>query len=194
MKKYTYYCIAGHSLSDPGAIGVNGVKESDLTIKFRNLLSKIVADKAAKQSIPISVWVDDDKDSLKEVISKIGSNIQSIDMINDIHFNAGPETANGMECVVADNASQRSVYIAGEIARQGSIIMGIKHRGVKTESQTPRKKLGILRMKGSAVIIEISFLTNENDLNKFEEFKLWLSDYISDIVIEDAKKQLGITT
>lgn len=176
------YLLAGHSNIDSGAIGVNNIKESDLTKVIRDLVYKRV-----KEINPKSfVTKDDDRDTLSQVIAKIKPNISSTDGILDIHYNAGGAAANGIECIVSDNASTKSIKVATEINDIISKVTGLKNRGVKREKDTPRKKLGILNLKGWAVILEVGFITNQGDLDKINNNLHWLCEEIALILIKNA--------
>src|SRR5690606_25646843 len=98
------------------------------------------------------VTKDDDKDTLSQVIAKIKPRITSRDILLDIHYNAATPQATGVECFVSDNASEKSKELADVIATTTSTITGLHNRGVKKESQSARGKLGILNMKGTAVL------------------------------------------
>ena len=173
------YLIAGHSNSDSGAVS-NGLKEADLTKRIRDLIYARI-----KQLSPTAlVTKDDDKDTLNQVISKIKPHITSKDVLLDIHYNASTPQATGVECFVSNNASQKSKDLAKEIAEITHKITGIKNRGVKKESQSARGKLGILNMKGTAVLWEVAFITNNSDIDSVDRVVHWLCDEVARILIE----------
>lgn len=155
------YLIAGHHNNDSGAIGVDNIKESDLTKIVRDLVYNYV-----KEIKPNAfVTKDDDNDNLSKVISKIKDKITKDDILLDFHYNsASNNTATGTECIVSDNAGSKSIYLANNICEIVSKHTKLKNRGVKKEGETPRKKLAILNMKGSAVIVELGFINNRNDV------------------------------
>lgn len=173
------YFIAGHSDSDSGAVA-HGLKEADLTKRVRDLTYE-----AVKRISPKAlVSRDDDKDSLSQVIAKIKPRIQNTDILIDFHYNSATPSATGVECVVSDNAGQSSISIATKISYRISDITGIKNRGVKREKDTPRKRLAILNMRGSAVIVEMGFISNIGDVKSIEKHLHWICEDIAHIVLE----------
>lgn len=183
------YLIAGHNTEynngkspDPGAVA-NGLKEADLTKNIRDLIYKRIKQLSPKEF----VTKDDDKDSLSQVIAKIKPKITSNDILLDIHYNSASPSATGIECFVSNNAGQKSKDIANEICVTTSDITGLKNRGVKTESQSARGKLGILNMRGSAVIWEVGFISNMKDVKSIEENLHWICDEVARILIKHHK-------
>jgi N-acetylmuramoyl-L-alanine amidase len=156
----SYYVLAGHSLTDPGAVA-NGLKEADLARELRNL---------TVNHLPLgSFKVDDDRDNLATVISKIKS--KDTDIICDIHFNAATPAATGVEVIVPLRATPKELALAKDVADKFSKIMGIKNRGVKDESKTARGRLGIMAVNGVNVLIEVCFITNPNDVKAYQDNK-----------------------
>lgn len=173
------YLIAGHSDTDPGAVS-NGLKEADLTKKVRDLVYTRIKELSPK----IFVTKDNDKDSLSKVISKIKPNIKNDDVLVDFHYNSGSSSATGVECVVDNYAGEKSLKLAEKICKTISDITGLKNRGVKREKDTPRKQLGILGMKGSAVIVEMGFISNISDVNTLDKFLHWICEDIAHNILE----------
>jgi N-acetylmuramoyl-L-alanine amidase len=176
------YIEAGHNNRDSGAVGVGGRKESDWTkwVKIR------LADALIKQSEDnVSIIMDDDGRTLSQVISDFKRTISSNDILLSIHFNsASSNTATGTETFIADGASERSVILGKDISKIVADRLGIKNRGCKTESQSNRGRLGILHLKGSAVLLEVSFINNPEDVKATEDWIHWalwdLSTYLLD--------------
>ncbi len=173
------YLIAGHHDADPGAVS-NGLKEADLTKKVRDL----VYDRIKQLSPKTFVSKDNDKDTLSKVISKIRPNIKDGDILIDFHYNSGGVSATGVECVVDDFAGKKSIEIAEKICNIIHSITGLKNRGVKREKDTPRKQLGILGMGGSAVIVEMGFISNIKDVNAIDKYLHWICEDIAIMLLE----------
>lgn len=173
------YIIAGHSNSDPGAVS-NVLKEADLTKRIRDLIYTRIKELQPRAS----VTKDDDKDTLSQVIAKIKPKITSKDVLLDIHYNAATPKATGVECFVSDNASAKSKELADVIATTTSTITGLHNRGVKKESQSARGRLGILNMKGTAVLWEVAFISNPSDVAKVESDLHWLCDEVARILLK----------
>lgn len=174
------YLIAGHHDADPGAVA-HGIKEADLTKRVRDLTYESIK----RISPKALVTRDNDKDTLSQVIAKIKPRIQSTDVLVDFHYNSGSPSATGVECVVSDNAGSGSITLATQISNRISDITGLKNRGVKREKDTPRKKLGILNMRGSAVIVEMGFISNLGDVQSIEKYLHWICEDIAHIILNN---------
>lgn len=173
------YIIAGHHNSDAGAT-YKGLKEADLTKRIRDLVYTRIKELQPRAL----VTKDDDKDTLSQVIAKIKPKITSKDVLLDIHYNAATPKATGVECFVSDNASEKSKNLADKIATITHEITGLHNRGVKKESQSARGRLGILNMKGTAVLWEVSFISNPSDVDKVESDLHWLCDEVARILLK----------
>jgi N-acetylmuramoyl-L-alanine amidase len=163
-----FFILAGHCADktspsyDPGACA-NGVTEADLAKELRDLTVKHFDNKK-------DFKIDDDRDSLKIVIQKLKS-VDS-DIICDIHFNAAAAvSATGVEVITPFRATDKELKLAKDISTKFSKIMGIKNRGVKDETQTARKRLGIMQPMGINVLIEVCFITNPKDLAAYQSTK-----------------------
>lgn len=161
MKKL--FLTAGHHLKDSGAIA-NKKQENILTLEFMNLVTTFL-----KELNPdIEVWNDDFKLTLSEVISKVKEKGTSKDLWIEFHFNAFNGKASGFEIIIANNASDTSKKVANELSFMADS-MGIVNRGIKTESQTLRGKLGMFRTVVPSVLIELAFIDNDSDMAKWKD-------------------------
>lgn len=106
-------------------------------------------------------------------------------MLLDIHYNAATPQATGVECFVSDNAGSKSKELAKEIAEITHKITGLHNRGIKTESQSARGRLGILNMRGTAVLWEVAFISNPSDVAKVESDLHWLCDEVARILLKE---------
>lgn len=176
------FILAGHHNNDPGAISPHsGEKEADLTKE----LSAMVTDRIHNLAPNIETWNDDPNDALNRVIAKISERITKDDIVCDIHFNSFHlDTATGFEAIISNNAGEKSKAIAKEMTDTLPKIMGIHNRGVKTEAQTARGRLAVVNLIGSAVLLEMAFISNKNDMKAYHENKYWLADEIARILIK----------
>lgn len=152
---------AGHNNNDPGAVA-NGQKEADLTKEARNLIASF---SNANDSI-----MDKDSETNAQYQKRIKPGSGSV--VFDIHFNAGSPTAGGTECFVNDkdfnNKNSMSYKMASEVCAATSRILGVNNRGVKSESSSQHKRLGILNLgAGCSVLWEICFITSVLDMQKY---------------------------
>lgn len=157
------FVTAGHSNQDPGASG-NGYTEAALTKEFRDLVLLQL------KNMGIAAWFDNDNDTLATVLHKMTPS--ESDVCLDIHFNAGPIGATGVEVIIADRHTNAETGAATRMCVKAAQIMGIRNRGVKTESDTARKLIGILHNeKGINLLIEIGFISNAADLKAYHSKK-----------------------
>lgn len=83
----------------------------------------------------------------------------------DNHFNAAGPTATGVEVYVADNANKESIAFANELLTVTVKLTGLVSRGVKTEKQSARKKLAMLRTPaGISALTKLGFISNKKDV------------------------------
>lgn len=177
------YVIAGHHDNDPGASG-NGLREADLTKELRGLITeRIIALRP-----DIEVRNDNDGDTLRQVIAKIRPKIKSTDILLDIHFDSftNPKST-GSTAIISKNAGVKSKELAKDLVAITSTIVGINNRGVKDETTTSVGGLGILNMRGAAVLLEVGFISNPGDMENYLKnngaIKYWLGDEIARILI-----------
>lgn len=168
--------IAGHHDNDPGAV-YNGRKEAEETKCARELLIQHFPKKN-------DIIADKDEQTLKQVLRTLKPGSGSV--LLDIHFNAGPVTATGTECFVNAkdfaNKNSMSFRMATEICQVTSRILGIKNRGVKSESGTRHGKLGILNIGvGCAVLWEICFISNSADMQKWDAKRVEVMKTVAEI-------------
>lgn len=166
---------AGHHDNDPGAV-YNGVKEADKNKEFRDLLSKHLG---SHKHI-----MDKNSETNAQHQKRIKPGSGSV--LLDNHFNASANpSATGTEMIVANNASKLSIAMANELAEGTACILGIKNRGVKTEAQTARGKIGILNLgAGIAVLAELCFISNPNDMQRYESCKEELAKFFAQVLIK----------
>lgn len=153
----TIFASAGHNLNDPGASG-NGLVEAVEAIKIRDKVLSF---------IPASYKVVKDQDiwNLSQTMVQFETGEGSACL--DIHFNAGPITATGVEVIHPDNPSADEAHFAKVLSQQLSDIMKIKNRGAKPESTTARKRLGMMRENGINLLVELCFISNPSDVRAY---------------------------
>jgi N-acetylmuramoyl-L-alanine amidase len=180
IKMKTLIIGAGHGGNDSGAVG-SGFKERDLTIEFRNLL---VAE-LKKLSVPCIT----DPDSYKLADSLVYfKNYFKPDSINiDIHWNAGSPAATGTEVLINTQATPFEKQLGAKIADAIATILNIKNRGLKTERDSKRGSLAWMHQLGRNYIIEMCFISNKTDMDKYQANKQKLAKTIADILGEAVK-------
>lgn len=176
------FILAGHHQNDPGAISPqDGTKESELTRE----LMEMVTERINQLALEIGTWNDDHADPLNRVIAKISEKITDNDIVCDLHFNSfHTDKATGFEVIVSNNAGNKSKAIAVDMCDVLPKVMGIANRGVKTEAQTARGRLAVVNLKGAAVLVEVCFISNPTDLERYRDNKHWVADELARILIK----------
>lgn len=183
------FLTAGHGGGDNGASG-NGYTEASLTKELRD---KVVAILNAKG---INSQRDNDNETLQQVINRLNPN--ESDVCLDIHWNASDNPqACGVETFIPDRHTYEERCAASEISRSIATILGTKTRGgkigagVKTEAESARKRLGILRNElGINLLVEVCFITNKAEMDSYNIHKDKIALTLADILIKyDAIKK-----
>lgn len=179
------FLSAGHSDKlgrDRGASG-NGYIEGALAVEFRNLLEKELNILGAK------VYKDGNDTILAQTIAFFTGKTLSDSIVCDIHWNAGNPLATGVEVLVSAVSTQFEKDLAKEVVEEIAETLGIKNRGVKTELDSQHKKLGFLHIKGENILIEMCFISNANDMKKYQLSKNVLAKNIAKILFEYANNK-----
>ena len=158
---------------DPGAVS-NGIKESDKALEFKNL----VISKCIKKGL--KVITDKDDETLSDYLKRIKTGSGSV--VLEFHFDAGPEGANGSSVVIGDDADRLDKLFAQELLEVTTSTLGTKSRGVITEAQSHRGRLGLMREQGTVALLEVCFISNKDDMAKFNAKKVELATKIAKIV------------
>lgn len=161
---------------DPGAISQKGVKEGDLTIEFRDLVSHELTLLGAKHV------KDLDNEVLQQYVNRIQTGSSSV--VVEFHFDAGPPTATGSTSLTEVDADRLDKAFAKELVDTTSSILGIKNRGVKTEADTRHGRLALMKEDGLVCLLELAFISNEDDLAKYNSRKKELARAIAQILIK----------
>ena len=176
---------SGHSnvgKIDSGAVTtVDGklVKEADLAVKLRNaILHYLQQDKGITTRCDGYGQVNLE---LKEAIKLI----KCSDAAVEIHFNSSTnKTANGVECI----ALPKDKVLAQNLSKAVAKVTGSRLRGTEgfiTQEDSARGKLGYVNAGGC--ILEVSFLSNDQELETFNQ-KYWLiAKSVSEVLIDYVK-------
>lgn len=151
----------GHGGNDSGAVA-NGFKEKDMTLKIAN------ACKAYLEANGISVKMSryrDENDPVSEEVSECNAYNPSLAI--DIHINAGG--GDGFE--VFHTVSGGTGKTLAQNIEKEVVASGQNSRGVKTRKNSSGKDYYafIRKTKCPAVICELGFIDNLNDLQAFDE-------------------------
>lgn len=175
------FISAGHNSQsktikqDPGAINKQGVKEGDLTNEFRDLVS------AELTKLGVKHIKDSDEESLAMYLNRIKTGSGSV--VIEYHFDsAATETATGCTGLIEEEADRLDKAFAAELTTSIATTLGIKNRGVIRESESHRGRLGLMREEGIICLVELCFLSNPNDLNKYHHGKTILAKKHAEIL------------
>lgn len=159
----TIYLSAGHSNvvgQDRGASGCKLV-EGNLTVDFRR---KLIAE---LQLQGITPKTDPDENITVKTVSLFKGMVGLTDIALDIHFNAGPPTATGCEVIIPQKYTRFEFNVAANISSIISRVLEIRNRGVLTEDRTPHKKLAWMAIPCENILMEICFISNMKDMEKY---------------------------
>ncbi len=164
------FISAGHSESDPGAVAF-GRREADIAVEFRNILSFYLQ----RDKIPHELdGFGTVNMPLREVVKRSRKHVLSV----EIHCNAGPPTATGVEVL----CRQKDFYTGTAICRAIADALQIRNRGVKPEDSGQHKRLAFIEAGG--IIVELFFLTNTSDLARYDARKWVAARDVARVLIE----------
>ena len=173
------YLSAGHSAQDgvdQGAQG-NGYSEGKLTSELRALIAKDL------ETIGVTANVDSDYSVTGQTVRLFKTMVSGADVAIDIHFNAAAsELATGSEVLVPGVASTFERVFAADLAKTIAEVLNIKNRGVKTELESARKKLLWMEIPCENILIEVCFISNALDMQKYQQSKFVLSKKLATLI------------
>lgn len=172
------FIAAGHSNVKGGDLGAsaNGYTEGLLTIELRDLIVSEL------KAIGVNPTIDANSNALAQSIQYFKAFTNPDALLIDIHFNAGTSAASGVEVIVPDDANAYEKSVAQQILTATTKTLGLLSRGLLKESQTPRKKLGWMRLIGNNVLIETCFISNVKDMISYNAHKKELAKSIATVI------------
>ena len=151
----------GHGGSDPGAIGIGGLKETDIVLEVSKIVKKLLSDKGVKVVLTRKNEIDLD---LPPRVSF--ANNSDADIFVSIHANASRgkrRDINGLETFYY--RGWRGRLLAKRIQKQIlRVSPGSPDRGVKQG-----RFYVIKNTRMPAVLVEIGFLTGRLDARRLEK-------------------------
>ncbi|RYE25089.1 MAG: N-acetylmuramoyl-L-alanine amidase [Sphingobacteriales bacterium] len=173
------YLSAGHNLrskdADPGAV-CGKLKEAFLTAELRDLVAKEL------QLLSAKFVTDTDDETLSGYIRRIKPGNGSV--LCELHFNCAANLATGAEVLVKNEYCKEEKELATAICNIISSVCTIANRGVKTESQSHRGKLGILHTHaGISVLVEVCFINNKIDMQHYQKSKKIIAAKLAEVLI-----------
>lgn len=177
------FLLAGHHKKDPGAVS-GDLKENVLNRELQIL----VLERLESLAPNLIVYTDPFDLTLTQVINEVNKRVLSSDLLLEIHFDSATNaSASGSTVLVANDARSKSIDFATDLVNLVSSVLDIPNRGVKTEKESNRGRLGILHTAASSVLLEVGFIINPNDMAAYEKFKHWVADEITRTIIKHAE-------
>lgn len=171
------FVSAGHCpysvKKDFGAEGC-GLKEGLLTIEMRDLVVKELTILGKK------FITDKDDETLGEYLNRIQTGSGSV--VCEFHFDAFNGTASGSTALVGNDADRFDKAFAKELVDATATILQIPNRSVKSESESHRGTLGLMREQGTVCLLEICFIDNQSDIDKYQQKKQELAKKYAEIL------------
>ena len=156
---------AGHGGSDPGAVGVNGLREKDLNLAVSNATTAIL--RGWGYQVLNNRTIDEDRSITRDANL---ANDWRADALVEIHQNSNVGTpATGSEAFISIRELPRARALGTAILRRLQS-MGYVNRGVKTATNASgQDSFGILRQtQMPAVLLECAFINNPTDMARFD--------------------------
>ncbi len=161
QNKFSVVIDPGHGGLDPGAIGIGGIRETDVVLKVSKIVKKILSENGVKASLTRENEVDLD------LLPRVSfANKTDADIFVSIHANASRgkrRDINGLETFYF--RGWRGRLLAKRIQKQIlRVSPGSPDRGVK------QGRFYVLKnTKLPAVLVEIGFLTGRLDARRLEK-------------------------
>lgn len=170
----------GHGGSDPGAVGIMGVIEKNLVLEIGQILIEKLKD------LGVKTYVTRNKDEYVSLKSRCDiSNNSDSDLFVSLHCNAfNKESAKGLEVYhhpKSKYGSPCSKIILDEIINAG---LYTRNRGVKTSDRFYVLK----RTRATAVLIELGFITNYEDLQLIQTNKYNFANVLANSITKCLQK------
>ena len=107
------------------------------------------------------------------------------DFVIDIHFNAhsNPQ-ARGAETIVSDDATTLELQFASRLAHVTADALDIPLRSIKSESETPHRRLGMLHLTPQSIILEVCFCTSPEDVEAYRKHREQLAEDLAWAIYE----------
>lgn len=149
----------GHGGKDPGAVGLNGLKEKDMNLT----IGLSVQEELARHGVSVLMSrTNDDTEDLTDRIKECNAFLGSDGIALDIHNNAGG--GDGCEAFYHYGGGKGKTLATNILAEIVNI--GQNSRGAKTKKNSSGKDYyGFIRdTSAPAVIVECAFVDNKNDI------------------------------
>ena len=172
---------AGHTGPNSGAqCAETHFDEGAENIWLRNRIAEILTN-----TYGLVVLVDEDEATLQLVKKRIEENAPYVDFVIDLHFNAhtNPQ-ARGTEAIVSDDATTLELRFASRLAHMTADALDIPLRSIKSESETPHRRLAMLHLTPQSIILEVCFCTSPEDVVQYRKHREDLAETLAKNIAE----------
>lgn len=175
------FISAGHNLrglntkEDPGAVSKSGVKENEIAIEFRDLVCKEL------DSLGVKYIKDRNDERLADYLKRIQTGSGSV--VIEFHCDSAVDSrATGCTGIIGSDADRLDWAFSKEVNKAFFETLRLKDRGVITESQSHRGRLGLMREQGIVSLQEMFFISNPGDLSNYHTYKKILAVKVARII------------
>lgn len=173
MQTKSLFISAGHSASDPGAVG-NGYTEADIVLEFRDYLANALRARDVEFS-------KDGEPGQNLPLSQAWRMAAEHDIAIELHCNAfSRPTATGVETL----SQPHNMELGLSICKAISDTLDIINRGAKGEGSGQHSRLAFVS-SGGGIIVELFFISNPDDLAKYQRWKLQLAEVLADLLAKE---------
>lgn len=145
---------AGHSGTDPGAVNTSlKLTEAGLATNLRDQVAALLR---LRGFTVVEDGADGENQPLKQALTLVKNRLAI-----ELHFNAGPPTAKGVEAISLPKLRAFSCKLAQSVART----LKTKVRGMEgwiDQSQSQHPRLAFVQAGG--VILEVCFISNNQEM------------------------------
>jgi N-acetylmuramoyl-L-alanine amidase len=178
------FISAGHSNKigrDRGAEG-NGFIEGELSVEFRKILTNELI------KLGITPTNDGDNTIINDSLAFFKNKTSPDSIVLDIHWNSATPQATGTETLIPGENTEFERKLAKDLNTTVSTTLGILSRGVKTELDSHHGRLGWMRLTGENVLLEVCFISNKEDMKKYQTNKDVLAQKIAEVLYNYANQ------
>lgn len=164
---YTVCLDPGHGGSDIGATGINDIHEKDGNLKLSLKVAKLLK----KNGVKVVMTRNDDSTISSEERASIANNCNA-DLYLALHRNyAADSSACGVEAWIYSSGSDKNHAIAETILNNLEEVGISNNRGVRTGTQFNSQDdyIVIEQTNMTSLIIEMGFISNETDVELYDE-------------------------
>lgn len=149
---------------DPGAVA-NGKTEAELVLQLALTMKYIALHHPEfKGKIDFRLTRSNASDNTSLNSRVLFANKNNADIFISLHNNAASPKATGTETFYRDSKDKKLAEVIQDAALKA---FGLRDRGVKHESKSHHRRLGIFNAQAPTALLETGFITNLNDLQKY---------------------------